>query len=280
MCTIKPLENSGKLLKIEPKDRSVVLTFDKYPNLELLKEVFLGLGDYYYPNKEVTLEQYYSLEKFSQENSNLSYLLFLLSQKYYSYTELVNKLILKKKISKEKSEELVNKLISLNLYSIDTYAQYFFTSSLEKGYSLDFITKELIANKVSNKKINELVKENEFSFDFNDFILKLIKKNPSYSINKQKNYIYTKLYKLGYSSSEINNIIDSFFKNNPDCMLNLDKQENENLINEIKRISKSLTNKNLGPYETKQKIIARLLSKGFSYDKIKMVLESMNEDGK
>ena len=100
MCTIKPLENSGKLLKIEPKDRSVVLTFDKYPNLELLKEVFLGLGDYYYPNKEVTLEQYYSLEKFSQENSNLSYLLFLLSQKYYSYTELVNKLILKKKISK------------------------------------------------------------------------------------------------------------------------------------------------------------------------------------
>ena len=160
-------------------------------------------------------------------------------------------------------KNIVKKLTEINFIDDDRYACIFIEEEIrhQKGPNAIkhvLLTKgidEIIINKYLEKYSNELLFEN--ALDMGNKTLKTVIGLP---IQKQKESVYTRLYRMGYDYSMITKVLS---------MLEYSSLDFERLEKDYLKIKSKEENQN--------KIIQKLLAKGYNYSDIKQVINNIEE---
>lgn len=176
----------------------------------------------------------------------------------------------KKECPLEILENIITKLKELNYINDDDLAKVYLRESQIKGKGPNTLKNKYITKGISKDIYNKYL--DQYSLDIEVEIAleigeNLVNKYSTYPINKQKQKIYEKIIRDGFSQSTANKVINSLeYKDDSD----------EKLKNEIKKLYFKYETFN---YENKKKLISKLLLKGYEYKKIKEYLEEiMNEE--
>lgn len=155
-------------------------------------------------------------------------------------------------------DNIVNKLEINNYINDDRYAKFFVLEEIRKQKGPNAIKYVLLTKGINEDIINKYLSEYTYEFLYEnalDMANKTLKTVLGLPVSKQKESVYTRLYRMGYDSLIISNVINSLNYSNID----FDKLKKEYL-----KIKDKLVDEN--------KIIQKLLSKGYSYiDIIKVI---------
>ena len=160
-------------------------------------------------------------------------------------------------------KNIVKKLTEINFIDDDRYACIFIEEEIrhQKGPNAikhALLTKgidEIIINKYLENYSNELLFGN--ALDMGNKTLKTVIGLP---IQKQKESVYTRLYRMGYDYSMITKVLS---------MLEYSSLDFERLEKDYLKIKSKEENQN--------KIIQKLLAKGYNYSDIKQVINNIEE---
>ena len=160
-------------------------------------------------------------------------------------------------------KNIVKKLTEISFIDDDRYACIFIEEEIrhQKGPNAIkqlLLTKgidEIIINKYLENYSNELLFEN--ALDMGNKTLKTVIGLP---IQKQKESVYTRLYRMGYDYSMITKVLS---------MLEYSSLDFERLEKDYLKIKSKEENQN--------KIIQKLLAKGYNYSDIKQVINNIEE---
>ena len=160
-------------------------------------------------------------------------------------------------------KNIVKKLTEISFIDDDRYACIFIEEEIrhQKGpiaIKHVLLTKgidEIIINKYLENYSNELLFEN--ALDMGNKTLKTVIGLP---IQKQKESVYTRLYRMGYDYSMITKVLS---------MLEYSSLDFERLEKDYLKIKSKEENQN--------KIIQKLLAKGYNYSDIKQVINNIEE---
>lgn len=170
--------------------------------------------------------------------------------------------LLKKEVSINTINKIIDKLKNINIINDKNYViAYINDKIILDNIGINKIKNNLLKNNIDNELIDSELSKIDPSI-FNDklkkIILKLISNNKKYSSFDLKNRIINNLILKGYNKEDIISELENY---NIDDACTLEK-------NYIK-----LKNK----YNDESKIINKLLSKGFKYDKILEIIKKGEE---
>ncbi len=223
----------------------VIVKYELLRKKEISETLFEEITEY-----NDSLESYYKALKYLNRKLRTEKELFTYLNKEYK------KSVINNTIERLKKEGYLNEETYLKAYLIDQINLS--TSGPNK------IKKDLIKLGLNEEEINNHLSKIEDSIwleKLNKIVAKTISTNKSYGNNKLKEKLVYDLGNKGYYKWMIEEAIkNNEFKDNTD-IINKEYQKNYN----------KLSRKYSG-YELEQKLIAKLLSKGFSYEDIKKVL--------
>lgn len=241
-----------KISSILKKKNEIDIIFDDGEILHLDIDIFT---DYYlYEGKQLTNDEYKEIKKKIELIDAKNYLLRILNKKEYSIKQARTKL--KQRKLEEESIDYLIILFKENGYLNDERFKENLIESLEnKNYGYQKIKLSLKENQLNEEYCYDEKKEEQ---KINNLLPYLIKKYSNYSYKKALNSIYSSLLMHGFVDEQIKkglNSIDekSFF-------------EKENLKKEFLKLTIYLSKEEIK--EKKQKIIAKLLSRGYSYQDV------------
>jgi len=210
-------------------------------------------------------DQVFTLIKYNEileaENINvlLNKALNFLSYQYRSTKEVI-KYLQDKKATEKQTVDIVSKLVALGYLNDSIYSKNI----------LDYCIKNhkgprLLADKLRHKGIEDnIVSETVSNYDYSiekenalELVGKLITKNTTLPIRKQKMNIYQKLLRDGFNNEVINEVLNQV--NFTDDSLNLIAEEIDKLNTKYSSLSDS---------DRRNKIINRLINKGYTYSQI------------
>ncbi len=165
--------------------------------------------------------------------------------------------------SDEDIKKVINRLKGLNFLNDEVYAKEFLNQSINNHKGPLYIKNELKNKGIDNLIIEEVLAHyDDYQIQMN--VLTIIKKElpqlNTYPINKQKEKIYQKLLRMGYSNSQI---ISGFNE------VTFTSNHEERLLKE----AETLLNKKLDEIRIKQKLIA----KGYSLSEISKAIQKISE---
>ncbi|MGM9873842.1 MAG: hypothetical protein ACI31G_02835 [Bacilli bacterium] len=260
------LEKTGNLIKaIKINKNNVKLVFDNGKKLYINKNTYAS--SFLYVGKLLSDKEIKQLTKEDEDDKYYSYALKLLSKKQYFKYKFKEKLILKfPEILDKEVYIVIDKLTKNNLLNDerlkDEYIDYY--NSL--NYGENKIKNKLIEKGYDYKLTKELV------FPFNEEIkkaknnlIKLNKKFDKYNSKTKKDKIAKSLIELGFSFELIDSVIKNVKENSYEKELELlNKDYNKLLISYSKKYQDK---------ELKQKLINKLLTKGYKYKDILQIME-------
>ena len=247
-----------KVSKIRVKNKKYYISFDQYENEIILTEdqmvefrIIVG--------HTISSEEFHKIknsEKMSlYYNKVLHYIDFKPRSKKEVYNYLLNLDVDEKSIN-----EIIQKLIKIQYLDDERYAQSYILELIRKSKGRLYILQNLLNKGIDQDLIQKYL--NEYSFDeekknalkiVNKFISS-IQKNP---IKKQKMQITNKLLQEGYSFDIINYVLGE-----------IEWTDNSNAL--LVKEYQKLLNKEID----QNKIIMKLLNKGFDYQDIKKIIHS------
>lgn len=223
----------------------VIVKYELLRKKEISNELFAEITEY-----NDYLEAYYKALKYITKKLRTEKEIYIYLEKNYE------KKVIKETIIKLKKDGYLNE---------DIYIKSFIGDQLILGkMGPNKIISELINLGCNEEKVrNEVAKieENVWFERIEKIIKKKIRLNKSYGINKLRDKITYELGNIGYYKWMIDEILNN---------INYDEQD-DILIKEYKRVCSKLERKYEGK-ELELKIITKLLSKGFTYEQIKKVL--------
>ncbi len=223
----------------------VIVKYELLRKKEISNELFTEITEY-----NDYLEAYYKALKYITKKLRTEKEIYIYLEKNYE------KQVIKETIIKLKKDGYLNE---------DIYIKSFIGDQLILGKTgPNKIISELINLGCNEEKVrNEVAKieENVWFERIEKIIKKKIRLNKSYGINKLRDKITYELGNIGYYKWMIDEILNN---------INYDEQD-DILIKEYKRVCSKLERKYEGK-ELELKIITKLLSKGFTYEQIKKVL--------
>ena len=250
--------NEYKVSKIRVKNKKYFISFDNYENEISLTEdqmvAFRIIDGNMFSSQE--FNKIKNSEKISlYYNKALHYIDFKPRTKKEVYNYLLNLDVDEKSIN-----AIMQKLIKIKYLDDERYVQSYIVEFIRKSKGRLYILQHL-----SNKGIDQnLIQKylNDYSFDeeknnalkISNKFIPSIQKNP---IKKQKMQITNKLLQEGYSFDIINYVLDK---------IELIDDSNDLLVKEYQK----LLNKEID----QNKIIVKLLNKGFDYQDIKKIMNS------
>ena len=253
-----PKIHEYKVSKIRVKNKKYYISFDQYENEIILTEdqmvEFRIIVGHTFSSKE--FHKIKNSEKMSlYYNKVLHYIDFKPRSKKEVYNYLLNLDVDEKSIN-----EIIQKLIKIQYLDDERYAQSYILELIRKSKGRLYILQNLLNKGIDQELIQKYL--NEYSFDeekknalkiVNKFISS-IQKNP---IKKQKMQITNKLLQEGYSFDIINYVLGE-----------IEWTDNSNAL--LVKEYQKLLNKEID----QNKIIMKLLNKGFDYQDIKKIIHS------
>lgn len=144
MSTKKREETTGELTiktLVQEKNGKVIIEFTDGKKVKISEDAYLSM--FLYPGKTLTKAGFDSLVKTTDEKIGRDYINSLLSRRLYSPKELQNKLIDVKKMSYVDSSLLIQKMVTEGYIDFSLYAQDRVESLKLKGFSREYIYKDL-----------------------------------------------------------------------------------------------------------------------------------------
>lgn len=218
---------------------------------------------------ELTPETIEQMKKYELKVDALHYLKSIISKKPYTEIQLISKCSKKIKnaqIAKEALNELKKQKIIGDSDYIQSYVDYFNDHNFGKYYILDYLT----AQGIEKDKINEIEFDESFEIEkawnyFGSIKNKYIGTN----FAKQKKKIYDSMLRRGFGMQIINDVISNLEINEED--------ENTKLLKAYKKAKAKYEEKFQG-YKLRNKIVAKLITQGYTYEKIVDVIGEESED--
>lgn len=258
----KQLEKTGKLIKniIRKKNESIIIFNDEKIalNNKTIEEFNL------FNNKTINNETLIKIKQFNEFINGLDYSLKLINKYVYTRKNLINKLA-KRNINKNCIDKIMEYLINNKLINDEEFAKEYFLEQINKFKGPYYIKNKLIEKGIDSSLINDLI-DNYDKKIIEDLLNKkitiLVKKYHNKKCSNIKNKVISNCLSNGYSITDINKVINRF-----------NIKENDDLSN-----LKILYLKYRNRIEDKNKIVKILKSKGYSYSKIKVVMEETDND--
>ncbi len=249
--------------KIKILKSKVSITFTNKSKLELDKEVYPNF--YLYEGKEVDKKEYKKIVEYNNDAKLLKYALSLRSKALYSEYKLREKLY-NKDASKKSVDHIIKMMKSYDLINDTALAEDYLEYYNSLNYGENKIKHKILEKGIFEEHVNKL----KFPISLerkkaNNILPKLEKKYDKYNDSSKKSHIYNAYISLGFSSeiaSEMSNKIKS----------SNSKDELNKLKTDYQKIKIRLSRK-YQKKELKQKILQGLLSKGYKYNDILMVIE-------
>lgn len=257
-------ENNGRVItNISFLKKGIILTFTDEESLTLDEEIFTN--HYFYVGKIIPIDEYNTLLDEVYLNSYYQYCLKLLAKKMYSKKQLLSKLISNKKLSKDKAIQVIDKLEKNNLVDDYQFACFLVEECNYKNFGYYKIVDELKKAGIESDIYefqdnfqNEYIKAKNNLFSW----MKLVN---NYSAYKFKQSVYNSLKAKGFKEDICQEVISSLDLNE------IQSQDDLKLQREYDKIVMKLDKEEI--LKNKEKIINRLLRKGFSYSNIIKLIE-------
>lgn len=246
--TIKEVVKNGKkyYLRFEEIDEDYLVNEDQIVSYRLIKGNVLDQKTYKTLMTDVNNTVYY--------NKTLHFIDFKPRTK-----KEINEYLTKFQLDESTINKIIKKLEKIGFIDDERYANRYTEELIRKGKGKKAIYNLLIKKGIEQDLINENLSKYEKDDEFANALRiaeKLVKPESDYPIKKQKMQLIEKLLREGYGQDAINYAMSN---------ITFTDNSQERLIKEYEK----LQDKNI----EKEKIIARLLAKGYEYSDIKRILK-------
>lgn len=264
-------DNTGKVIaKINNRQGKFVIYFDTGEKIELNEISYLSCG-YLYSGKQIdinTLEEMIHLTKLQE---GINYINNLLARNLYTSHELIHKLQNTKNYDYSDAEKIVTIFIDNGRINDKDYAIDLLDDLKEKGKSKEYAYQKMISKMFNYDLIKSLLEDYE---ENDEAVFALIencsKRYASKPYDAKKKAIYNYLISKGFSHEKSHEYVDKYYD------INGGKNEDKEaaiLHSAADRAYQSAMSRGKNSYDSKQKFIRYLLTKGFKYNDILELLE-------
>ncbi len=231
-------------------DEEFVLDEDTIVKFGIIKGKVYTLNEFKKILKEIKLQKLF--------NKTLNYLSYSAHSKHeiYAYLDKQDK---KGEYSQEDKMAIVKRLKDLSYVDDLAYAKgivNYYRDTKGKSYIINFLKSKLVENEIIETVVEIYDDEEEVAYKILDKIHYQYRKYP---ISKQHILMSQKLLRDGFSMHSINYGLDR---------INFIDESDDTLDKDILKQLRKYENKDIPIYEKKQKILASLINKGYSYSKI------------
>lgn len=263
-----------KIIKnLDFKKKGVVkIVFDDETVLPISEESYLN--NYLYSDKKLSSSEIESLKKESQLIEVRKYLNRILANRYYCSSALSLKLKKRYKLSDKDIDNLFLEYAESGLIDDERYAKLFIDDEYEKGYHIDYILKEIQDKDIDvDDSIYDYIHYKNYYMNtiyYNRWIDKLFKRYSNFTLKKRKEKIISFFQNHYHLKEDYINYLNDYFDNlDENLKKENDKLEKKELLSNYNKFKTLAIKKGLDKYESKQYIINKLMSKGYSYSQIK-----------
>lgn len=205
-------------------------------------------------------------EILDEENTNS---LFNKTINYLSYQARsineVKKYLESKEASIEEIENIIEKLTDLNYLNDEIYAKSQLDYAIRTNKGPKYLEQKLVQKQVDESIIFETVRNYSYEIEatiIDNILDSLITKYKTNPIRKQKNKIYEKLLRDGFSSEVINEKINK---------INFIDESFETLIKDLKNLLRK--HEQLDEKKRRSVIVSKLMNKGYDYSHIQEAMK-------
>jgi SOS response regulatory protein OraA/RecX len=280
MSTKKPCENIGnQIANIKFLKSSIKIELCNGKVFSISEDAYVS-DIKLYIGKEISEEEAKYLEESQDNYIYENYLNKLLSSGIlYSAKKIKDKLIKVKHASVEMADKIIEKAYSRGIINDTEYIQTYIQDAKDKGYSKIFIYRKLIKEGYGSEEIDkEMVDVNFDNIEIEELIDSLFNKYKYKNFNSAKESVFSRLYKMGYSSDKCDELIQTHLANNPEVETSLKKFEIELLKVDMEASFQKLNHCGYNLLEIRAKVIAKMLQKKYSFDDIMNMWEENNYD--
>lgn len=212
-----------------------------------------------------TYDEWKNIVYFCKDSVYYNKVLFYIDYKPRTKKEVIN--YLNYDLNLINNQELVTSIIkeleSINIINDDRYCKDMISEYIKNNKGRMFITSQLVQKGISNECISNYLNNYSNEIFYNNALMiatNSLKQVEGLPIIKQKESIYSKLYRNGYEVAIINDVLSK---------LTFSELSYDLLEKEITKLrNKGIDN---------NKIINKLLSKGYDYDDILSLLSNNND---
>ncbi|MCI5670617.1 MAG: RecX family transcriptional regulator [Bacilli bacterium] len=245
------------------------------------KEIVLSLdcylSDYFYPGKRIDKKQYAELKKMEKQSKERKYLLFLLGHGRYTTYEIKTKMKGKYHLSEKDCQEMIQPYVESGVLDDREYVLDFIESKTEQGYGKGYLVdtlkkKGIPSSLLESKEVEEMMKADLELLQ--SLIEKEDKKKTGLPMKKRKERLSLFLHRRGFSSSMINDAIETFFSSQSE-----EKRQNEDensyllLKKQALKCYNSFVRKYSEPKKRKQAFIQYFLRRGYDYSDLEELIQ-------
>ena len=250
------------LSKIVKKKNDYILTFDNDLQLKMNEDIFTDY--YFYVGKVFSQKDIDEITKRIARSKGYSYAYNLLMNKIYSSKNIYLKLVNIKKLTSYEALLIIDELKAKKIIDDRRYAEELVVELNDKGYGHERIVQTLLDDGVSGD-VYEVNYDSDLELEkANKHLSSLERKFNLLSLKKQKESIFNAYLRLGFKKDIINLVLSS--RNQYDLL-----GEYDNLKRDYLKITYRLSENEVK--EQKQKIIEKLIRKGYQYKDIINVME-------
>ncbi len=249
---ITKVEQKGNKYLVYVNDSIESITF----NLDQLVEYHIVKGNSFYPQEWDKIINSLDFGKILDKT------LYYIDYKFRTKQEIINYLN-KNNVSISIQDEIINKLISLKYIDDEKYSQIYIEEKINSLMGPKVIKYNLNLKGINQNIYNPIIDNIDSDVWINNAILvanKTLNTIKGYPLNKQKETVYTRLSRMGYSNEVINKTISKVEYST----LDIDILNKQLLL---------LKNKGLD----KTKIISKLLSNGYTFEDLKPLIDFDND---
>lgn len=254
-----------KIIRIKDNGNYIILYLDNDEKYKISIETYFKYQKY----NGLDLDGYQFVKREDKYISAYNSCLRKLSIKDFSIKQISDYLNSKYNLHNDDIEKIVSKLVNYGLLDDDRYCQNRISYFNNNLISYKSIKNRLLLEGIDDSIVNKYL---SYSYDFElnkakDLVTKFDHKIKNKSLNSKKQSILSKLVSLGYSYEISNNALN--------CI-------NINCVNDVELINKEYIKalnkyeRKYKDYELKNRIVNYLLTKGFTFDDIKDVMEVQN----
>lgn len=234
-----------------------VVVYCKNKKIEISPSTFSEL--HLYNNKELTIEEIKQIKLLNSFNHDLDYALSLINKHPYTQNKLINKLK-QKNVKIENINKIISYLSKHKLLDDFSFAKEYANSLMLKHKGKKIIKDKLLSYGIDSLTIHNVIiglNEEEMMSILKKYIETLLKRYTNNQTGDLKNKIINACLASGHDISMIYKVLDTIKLPN----IKYDEILKRDYL-KYKRV-----------YDSPQKIISALRRKGYSYSKIKLVME-------
>lgn len=254
-----------RIIKIEQKKQTVLITLDNEQKYEFVKDV---QGEFYlYLNKDLASEELTKIVTYSAMIKHYQYVLRLLSKAMYAEDDIKTKLI-KRGVNAEIINLIIKRLKDNNLLDDENYAASLFQHYFKAGYGPLMIRRKLESKNIKEEVIARLVDIDEETQINHALLLatNFAKRQKNIAKSALLNKIYSKLTRDGYNHNIIHQVSEIL-------SASLIDNDEQTLITDYPKTYARLARKIEDQKLLEAEVIKKLIQKGYRYGAIRKYIE-------